>query len=351
MKFSLPVWNGIKSKNFTPKVKLLELKNSSVNGVFVRKDKNFINYEKNYKHMTPLKSGSYIKKLRNNKTNFVIANSINVGNCLEIGAGDDFNLKTLKSKKYTICDPFITPKKKKRIKFINQYYEKTKLNEKFDTIIMFSVLEHTYNLDQFLLNSKKNLKKNGQIYLSIPIIDEQFFNGDLNCLLHEHVNYFSLQGIFNLLSKYKFKIKSYYVKNDSGFFCISHSNSKQNLKLQTKIPNLNKIRQIFKYKILSFSKFLFNNKNRRIVFYGASNGLNNLLYLVNKKKSINFKNIFIIDTDKKKWNKYLSSCRKKIYSPKIIKKSDLVCISALSFRNEILKDLKKNNQIISLNNI
>ena len=34
--------------------------------------------------MTPLKSGKYIKNLRDKKTDFVISHSINVGNCLEI---------------------------------------------------------------------------------------------------------------------------------------------------------------------------------------------------------------------------------------------------------------------------
>ena len=44
MKFSLPVWNGTKSEIFTKEIKSLELKKSSVNGVFFRKDKNFIKY-------------------------------------------------------------------------------------------------------------------------------------------------------------------------------------------------------------------------------------------------------------------------------------------------------------------
>ena len=41
MKYNLPVWNGLKLKNTSNKVKLLELKKGSVPGVFVRKDKKF----------------------------------------------------------------------------------------------------------------------------------------------------------------------------------------------------------------------------------------------------------------------------------------------------------------------
>ena len=351
MKYNLPVWNGLKLKNTSTTVKLLELKKGPVPGVFVRKDKNFINYEKNYTHMTPLKSGKYIKNLRDKKTDFVISHSINVGNCLEIGAGDDFNLKTLKSKKYTICDPFIRPKKKKKVKFINEYYENSNLKEKFDTIIMFSVLEHTQNFEKFLKKCKKNLKKKGKIFLSIPIIDSQFLKGDFNCLLHEHINYFSELGFFNLMDKFGFCINNYYIKNDSGFFCISHKKKKLDIKLKRKNINLKYVNKIFKKKIKDFSSFLKNNRTRKIIFYGATNGLNNLFFLANKTNKINFNNIVIVDSDSKKWKKRLSSCNKIIKNPNIIKNSDIVCITALSFLNEIKEMLNKNNQIMSLNSI
>jgi len=350
MKFKLPVWNGVKCSYEKQKIKDLEIKPSLVKGIFVRKDCNFVDYQKDYVHMTPLKWRGYIKNIRDNKTNFIKDNLKSVGSCLEIGAGDDFNLKTLNWNKFIICDPFIKPYKKKGIEFIKNFYEKIKFKEKFDTIIMFSVLEHTNNLFKFLKKTKKILNKNGRFFLEIPIIDNQFLNGDLNSLLHEHVNYFSKKGIFTLMKKFNFEIESFYFKNDTGFFCIKHS-KKKNYILEKSLFDLNKCKKVFDKKILNFINFLRRNKNRRIVFYGANNGLNNLLYLCQKKIKIKKNKIQIVDTDSNKWGKYIGSCKSPIAKPAIIKKSDLVCVSSLSFYDEIVTKLLKNNQIISLYDI
>ena len=76
---------------------------------------------------------------------------------------------------------------------------------------------------------KKFKKKREKIFLSIPIIDSQFLKGDFNCLLHEHINYFSEFGFFNLMDKFGFCINNYYIKNDSGFFFVYHIKRKNTL--------------------------------------------------------------------------------------------------------------------------
>lgn len=351
MKFNLPVWNGVKPFYFNQKINKIELKPSSIQGIYIRKDNNSVNYEDDYTHMTPLRWKGYIKRIRDNKTNFVLENIRTAGDCLEIGAGDNFNIKTLKWKSYTICDPYIKPYKNKNVEFIRDFYEKINFNKKFDTVIMFSVLEHTKNFIQFIKITKKILKKNGFFFLEMPIIDNQFLNGDLNCLLHEHENYFSKKGIFNLLKKYKFDVENFYFKNDTGFLCIRHLKEKKQFLIDSDLPSLKKFQKIFNKKIINFTKFISNNSNRRIIFYGATSGLNNLLYLASKKININKMKIFVVDSDFNKWGKFLGSFKKSINRPNIIKAKDLVCISSLSFYDEIVSNLKKNNQIINLNDI
>jgi len=356
MKFNLPVWNGVKTNYFKQKVKNIQIKTSNIPGIYIRIDKNFVNYQKDYTHMTPLIWKGFIEKIRFNKVNFINENSKNIGECLEIGAGDGFNIRALKWKKknrvgYTICDPFIKPYKKEKIEFINNFYEKVNFKKKFDTIIMFSVLEHVNNFIEFIKISKNILKKDGNFFLEIPIIDNQFINGDFNCLLHEHLNYFSKKGIFNLFKMFQLNIKSFYFKNDTGFFCIKHAKEKKQFTIEKNIPKLKKIKEIFKNKILNFKIFLKKNSNRRIIFYGANNGLNNLIHLALKTISFYRNKILIVDSDQNKWGKFLGSFSKAINKPEIIKKTDLICVSSLSFYDEIVLDLKKNNQIINLNDI
>jgi hypothetical protein len=351
MKFKLPVWNGVKNSYEKQKIRQIEIKSSIIKGIFTRKDNNFVDYEKNYVHMTPLKWRGYIADLRNTKINFIKENLKSVGSCLDIGGGDDFNLKSLNWKRFVICDPFAKSYKKKDIEFIGDFYEKINFKEKFDTIIMFSVLEHTKNLFKFLEKTKKILNKNGHFFLEIPIIDDQFLNADLNCLLHEHINYFSKRGIFTLMKKFNFEIEAFYIKNDNGFFCIRHVAQKKKFFLEKNLPDLSEFQKIFNKKILNFVGFLKKNKYRRIIFYGANNGLNNLLYICQKKIKIKKDKILIVDSDSNKWGKYIGSNENPIQKPSIIKKSDLVCISSLSFYNEIVAKLSKNNQIISLHDI
>ena len=217
MKFNLPIWNSVKLKPTIQKVSVIEISKSSIDGMFIRKDKNFVTYDENYTHMTPLKWRGYIKNIRNKKVNFIKENVVNVGDCLEVGAGDNFNKK--KWKKFTICDPIIKSYKNNKIEFIRGFFEKISFSRKFNTIIMFNVLEHCENPYNFIKTSKKLLKNNGNLFITIPIISNQFLTGDFNCLLHEHINYFTKKGIFNLLKKFNLSVKNFYFSND---FLLCH---------------------------------------------------------------------------------------------------------------------------------
>ena len=57
-------------------------------------------------------------------------------------------------------------KNKLKINYINKDIEKSKLNEKFDIILMFEVLEHLDNWKKTIKKIKKNLNKNGLIIIS-----------------------------------------------------------------------------------------------------------------------------------------------------------------------------------------
>ena len=57
-------------------------------------------------------------------------------------------------------------KNKLKINYINKDIEKSKLDEKFDIILMFEVLEHLDNWKKTINNIKKNLNKNGLIIIS-----------------------------------------------------------------------------------------------------------------------------------------------------------------------------------------
>ena len=107
MKFNLPIWNGVKFKRFKDVTAGFKLYETAHKGIFVQKNPILTNYQENYFHMTPLSGKGHLQKMRNTKLDFIKKNIKNVGHCLEIGAGDAHNMKTLKWKSYTICDPYL----------------------------------------------------------------------------------------------------------------------------------------------------------------------------------------------------------------------------------------------------
>ena len=65
-------------------------------------------------------------------------------------------------------------KNKLKINYIYKDIEKSKLDEKFDLILMFEVLEHLDNWKKTIKKIKKNLNKNGIIIIST--INKNFFS-------------------------------------------------------------------------------------------------------------------------------------------------------------------------------
>ena len=57
-------------------------------------------------------------------------------------------------------------KNKLKINYIHKDIEKSKLDEKFDIVLMFEVLEHLDNWKKIIKSIKKNLNKNGKIIIS-----------------------------------------------------------------------------------------------------------------------------------------------------------------------------------------
>ena len=95
------------------------------------------------------------------------------GNCLEIG-NTEYNHKSFfkdfkihKNHNLYFGDIF---KLKKKNYFRLNLEKKNILRKKFDTIIIFNVLEHVYDINNALKEIKKILKPKGKIIISTPFI-------------------------------------------------------------------------------------------------------------------------------------------------------------------------------------
>ena len=89
----------------------------------------------------------------------------------------------------------------------------------FDTVVMTDVIEHIANLGNCLINIQFLLKDDGELIISTPNIASKFWksadqikkSAEHN---HEHICWFDIGTLTNLLGRYGFHIKDKYYHGD-----------------------------------------------------------------------------------------------------------------------------------------
>ena len=93
------------------------------------------------------------------------------GQCIELGASDNYEKNFLKcNEKTTICHFSNFKSKSNKIIDINLEKINNNLKIKYDNLIVFNVLEHLNNIDTPLKNIRNILKKNGKVIGSTPFL-------------------------------------------------------------------------------------------------------------------------------------------------------------------------------------
>jgi 2-polyprenyl-3-methyl-5-hydroxy-6-metoxy-1,4-benzoquinol methylase len=158
-----------------------------------------------------------------------------------------------------------------------------KKNE-YDIIVFRQVLEHIIDLDLFLSNVNKALKDKGSIVIEIP--DTSW---NLECLDYslweEHVNYFTINTLKNLLSKHQFEIIHYERTLFSGVaLTVFAQKAQKKLSFNISIDERNKINN-YKNKFNKLKTYFHESfdKEENIVIYGCGS------------RSSNFVNLFSLD--------------------------------------------------------
>ena len=74
-----------------------------------------------------------------------------------------------------------------------------------------------YDIHGFLRKIKSSLKKNGKIYIDVPNVKEILKLGGFGSFFHQHISYFSIETLNNILVKNGFIIKNYFEGNPNMF--------------------------------------------------------------------------------------------------------------------------------------
>lgn len=145
----------------------------------------------------------------------------------EIGAGGCYILNKLKNNGFDVAaiDPSPIAIKKGEeldIKVIPEFFPSKEQIPTSDLIIHYDVLEHVSDPVDFLRKHKLSLNKGGMILVAVPDCTSYIGSGDISMILHEHLNYFDMESLSNVIEAAGFKVLNIAKANYGGvLYCVA----------------------------------------------------------------------------------------------------------------------------------
>ena len=296
-----------------------------------------------------------LKKLYNNRNNLLV---------LDIASNDGSLLKEFKSNDFNVIG--IDPAKN-LTKIANSNGIKTycgfwnldiakkivKENGKLDIITATNVFAHVDDLNEFVKNIEFALSKKGIFVIEFPYMKNLMKDIEFDTIYHEHLSYLIVKPLIKLFKRYNMEIADLIEFDIHGgtVRIIVKKTSNEKIKTKTEVIDrfiLNEkntgLHTLKTYEELNsnaktikkeFLEFIKQNKDKKIVAYGASAKGNTFLnYCGLSKKDINF----IVDDTLDKQGLFFSGTDIPIVSYENIKKEnpDYIVILAWNFAKEIM---------------
>ncbi|WP_108468431.1 class I SAM-dependent methyltransferase [Polynucleobacter difficilis] len=184
-----------------------------------------------------------------NKTLDVV--NISSRKVLDIGCGGVYLLRRLRDMGMDVrgMDPSpitVEAGKKIGIPIIPEFYPSPLMQDKYNVIYHYDVLEHVEDPVKFLSAHHQNLERDGLIVIAVPNCSNQIKNGDASMAIHEHLNYFDKQSLANVLNAANFEIILIEESRVNGVLLCSAIPSRTNKKIANEI--------FYEYKFQEFIK-------------------------------------------------------------------------------------------------
>lgn len=280
-----------------------------------------------------------------------LSNISKTAKVLDIGCGTGFLLSLLQEKDYDVygIEPGLQANigiDKYKLPIITDFFPSTQINQKFDLIISSLVLEHIVEPEQFLVDIKKCLTKNGTVILGVPNTDPYITSGDISTLFHEHWSYFTSKSFNDFLINngainLKIEKSSYggllyakfnYSERNDATPSQTISNTEESLSYFHKIHLATK----------KLKSFFENNKNKTIGIYVPGRVVN---FLVSENTLLS--NIRFFDDNINTNNHYFPGINIMVENFDSLKNkpTDTVLIMSSFFGEEIKNKILKNSSI------
>lgn len=279
--------------------------------------------------------------------------SLNDKKIAEIGCGQGDFLKLLCSRgdnKGIGFDPSYIEEPDNRgnnnsVKIVKEFYSDQLSASEVDFIICRQVLEHIYDLRNFLNMIHRAVEKNQNTKLFFEVPSLLWTLRDLSIwdIIYEHYSYFSSCSLSLLFAGCGFSVHAIYETYEKQFLCIEASKSthqNENFRLERSgigelINYSDDFTKRFQDKIGKAKRFLRDAKRdkKKIVLWGAGSKGVTFLNILNVKDEIRY----VVDINPRKQGKYVAGMGQKIVNPVLLKdyKPDCIVVMNPIYLNEI----------------
>jgi methylation protein EvaC len=243
--------------------------------------------------------------------------------------------------------------KKKGLNIINDFFnsefvESNRWEDKFDYVLASNTFAHITDINSVVKGIEQTLKKNGKFIFEVQYLVDLVDKFQFDFMYHEHLYYYTVTSLSHLLSKHGLKIIDVERVPIHGgsirVIATKDLNVEANNIVEELIENEKEYEDLSNFslsveKALSnLKEFLDNNKNKKIIGYGASGRANVVIGTLN----LNSKDVaYIIDESPERYNRFTSNGNIPIYAPdKIDSDVDFILIFAWNFADMIIEKTK-----------
>jgi len=294
-----------------------------------------------------------IRKIKNHKKKII---------AVDIGANDGTLLKGYPKDVYKVAVEPIKKLAKDAKKYANvaindffsyESYKKVLKDKKADIITVISCFYDIDSPNKFLHDIAKILREDGIFVIQQNYLKSMLEQNAFDNIVHEHLEYYSLLSLQNLLKKHNLEVFNAEVNDINGgsfrtFISFKNkrkiSDSVRNLKNEEKTLNFNKkkIYRDFAKRIRENKKkvrdFIINEvgNGKKIYVYGASTRGNTLLQYFNLNKKLIH---YAVERNPEKWGKKIASVGIPIISEEKARKDmpDYMLVLPWFFKEEFLE--------------
>tara|TARA_R100001463_G_scaffold5620_2_gene19065 strand:- start:12 stop:1238 length:1227 start_codon:yes stop_codon:yes gene_type:complete len=232
--------------------------------------------------------------------------------------------------------------------FNYDYVVKNRWENTYDYVLASNTFAHITDINSVVKGVHSCLNKDGKFIFEVQYLVDLVDKFQFDFMYHEHLYYYTVTSLSHLLSKHGLKIIDVErVPIHSGSLRVIatkntsiNANSKVNelIQLEYNYHDLSNFSLSIENSLKDLKLFLNENKNKKIIGYGASGRANVVVGTLDlDETNINY----IIDESPERYNRYTSNGKIPIYPPEYIDADvDFILIFAWNFADMIIEKTK-----------